>query len=344
MASEADEFGRRLDIHKRQKHVRRSSSSRNRGRSPSSSPRRSSLTHYARGSRRPSFERYRSPDGWRRRSQTARHRRTSPYSDTRSRSRSFESSDTRDDWRRKDPRSEARKETFDDKWPQDLIETKSQFEQPPTKDQFTRESIKDQPSPDHGKAQRIEESGRERTGDEFEVKEVPPSRFDPRFDYFDDSYRPMGPRERRSVYVQQLAVNLSPIELKDFMFQAGPVRKISIFKDSQGRSRGRGYVEFVDIRSAQRAIELTDKLLLGIPILVDYTEAEKSRLAHIQARNKLAEECGIIGNNRARIYVANVFPGLTEETLKKLFQTFGTIVAIAVPMYRDLPKGYAFIQ
>lgn len=146
------------------------------------------------------------------------------------------------------------------------------------------------------------------------------------------------------MFAKQLAVNLDPRDLEEFMHQAGDVLRVSILKDRSGRSKGMAYVEFSNPNVVKRAIALTDKKLLGIPIIVEHTEAEKSRLAQIEARNKLAEECGVTGNVHSRIYIANVFPGLEEKELRQLFELYGEITGFALPKDGTRPKGYAFIQ
>ncbi len=44
-----------------------------------------------------------------------------------------------------------------------------------------------------------------------------------------------------------------------------------------------GYIEFVDPESVSRALLLKNQKLLGIPIIVELTEAEKNRAAQAQA-------------------------------------------------------------
>jgi RNA-binding protein 39 len=40
-----------------------------------------------------------------------------------------------------------------------------------------------------------------------------------------------------------------------------------------------GYVEFFELETVSKALALTNTKLLGIPIIVQYTEAEKNRQA-----------------------------------------------------------------
>lgn len=187
-------------------------------------------------------------------------------------------------------------------------------------------------------------------------------------------------RDRRTVFVQQLAARLRTHELTDFFERAGPVRDASIVKDKvSGRSKGVAYVEFKDVDSVLKAINLTGEKLLGIPVIVQFTEAEKNRQAQIQleaqgaldaengnndANNEsspshqdLALSAGTaqLGANNAvqrnqgpaecRIYVGNINFALDENDLLPLFKDFGPIQY--VHLQRDptgKSKGYAFIQ
>lgn len=56
------------------------------------------------------------------------------------------------------------------------------------------------------------------------------------------------------------------------------------------RSSSVGYIEFVETESVARALLLKGQKLLGIPILVELTEAEKNRVAEAQASAATAAE------------------------------------------------------
>lgn len=49
------------------------------------------------------------------------------------------------------------------------------------------------------------------------------------------------------------------------------------------------YVEFMDIEDVRKAINLTGTKLLGIPIVVQYTEAERNRQAGLVQRQSVPE-------------------------------------------------------
>ncbi|KAI9323564.1 hypothetical protein BX666DRAFT_2022291 [Dichotomocladium elegans] len=149
-------------------------------------------------------------------------------------------------------------------------------------------------------------------------------------------------RDRRTVFVTQLAARLTSRELDEFFSQAGRVRDAHIITDRHSRrSKGVGYVEFYDEDSVQNALAMSGQKLLGIPVLVQLSEAEKNRIA-LQAEQAR-------GNQELayqRLYVGSIHFSLTEEDIKQIFEPFGPLDF--VNLHKDpetgRSKGYAFIQ
>ncbi|KAM3524948.1 hypothetical protein NHJ13051_004249 [Beauveria bassiana] len=149
-------------------------------------------------------------------------------------------------------------------------------------------------------------------------------------------------RDRRTVFVQQLAARLRTRELKEFFEKVGPVTEAQIVKDRiSGRSKGVGYVEFKDEDSVATALQLTGQKLLGIPVIVQVTEAEKNR----QARNT---EAGGPHPNHVpfhRLYVGNIHFNVTEEDLRAVFEPFGELEFVQLQKDEsDRSRGYGFVQ
>lgn len=149
-------------------------------------------------------------------------------------------------------------------------------------------------------------------------------------------------RDRKTVFVQQLAARLRTRQLREFFERAGPVYEASIVKDKiTNRSKGVAYVEFEDRASVAKAINMTGEKLLGIPVIVQYTEAEKNRQA--QEAQIAAQEAA--GPASHRIYVGNVYFGMTENELTEVFKPFGEIEYVNLQRDPDgRSKGYAFVQ
>ncbi|KAK5693849.1 Phosphatidylinositol-3-phosphatase SAC1 [Elasticomyces elasticus] len=149
-------------------------------------------------------------------------------------------------------------------------------------------------------------------------------------------------RDRRTVFVQQLAARLRTKELQGFFEQVGPVVEAQIVKDRvSGRSKGVGYVEFREEDSVQKAIQLTGQKLLGIPIIAQLTEAEKNR----QARNPEGTATQSNGIPFHRLYVGNIHFSITEEDLKNVFEPFGELEFVQLQKEdQGRSKGYGFVQ
>lgn len=149
-------------------------------------------------------------------------------------------------------------------------------------------------------------------------------------------------RDRRTVFVQQLAARLRTRELKEFFEKVGPVAEAQIVKDRvSNRSKGVGYVEFKNEESVTAALQLTGQKLLGIPVIVQLTEAEKNR----QVRN--TESSGHHPNSIPfhRLYVGNIHFSITEQDLQNVFEPFGELEF--VQLQKDdtgRSRGYGFVQ
>lgn len=165
-------------------------------------------------------------------------------------------------------------------------------------------------------------------------------------------------RDRRTVFVQQLAARLRTKELIAFFEKIGPVKEAQIVKDRvSGRSKGYvftfihilqtnptssvGYVEFKNEESVPAAIQLTGQKLLGIPIIAQLTEAEKNR----QVRNPEA-----VGSNPNqipfhRLYVGNIHFSITESDLQNVFEPFGELEFVQLQKEEQgRSRGYGFVQ
>ncbi|KAL4723207.1 Phosphatidylinositol-3-phosphatase SAC1 [Fusarium chlamydosporum] len=149
-------------------------------------------------------------------------------------------------------------------------------------------------------------------------------------------------RDRRTVFVQQLAARLRTRELKEFFEKVGPVNEAQIVKDRiSQRSKGVGYVEFKNEESVTQALQLTGQKLLGIPVIVQVTEAEKNR----QARNP--EASGPHPNSIPfhRLYVGNIHFNVTEQDLQAVFEPFGELEFVQLQKDENgRSRGYGFVQ
>ncbi|KAI9753443.1 MAG: hypothetical protein M4579_005163 [Chaenotheca gracillima] len=150
-------------------------------------------------------------------------------------------------------------------------------------------------------------------------------------------------RDRRTVFVQQLAARLRSKELIAFFEKVGPVKEAQIVKDRvSGRSKGVGYVEFKQEDSVPLAIQLTGQKLLGIPIIAQLTEAEKNRQARTGEGNTHSNPNQIPFH---RLYVGNIHFSITESDLQNVFEPFGELEFVQLQKEEQgRSRGYGFVQ
>lgn len=165
-------------------------------------------------------------------------------------------------------------------------------------------------------------------------------------------------RDRRTVFVTQLSIRLREGELYDFFDEeVGRVRSVRIVTDRVSRrSKGIGYVEFDDIASVEKALAVSGRSILGIPINVQLTEVERNRRAKAEARSAVerrpsrplfkptASDDPKV--NARRVYVGSLHPSLTEGQIADLFAPFGELEGLSLPKDYEtkLGRGYAFLQ
>ncbi|XP_066913893.1 RNA-binding protein 39-like isoform X2 [Clytia hemisphaerica] len=147
-------------------------------------------------------------------------------------------------------------------------------------------------------------------------------------------------RDARTVFIMQLARNLTIRDIQDFFSKVGQVRDVRLISDRNSRrSKGIGYVEFTDPSAVTLAIKLSGQRLLGVPIMVSPTMAEKNRFAAQQAA--VTKPSGPM-----KLYVGSLHYNITEPMLKAIFEPFGTIdsVQLQYDSETNKSKGYGFVN
>ncbi|XP_069489952.1 probable RNA-binding protein 23 isoform X2 [Ambystoma mexicanum] len=147
-------------------------------------------------------------------------------------------------------------------------------------------------------------------------------------------------RDARTVFCMQLAARIRPRDLEDFFSAVGKVRDVRIIADRNSRrSKGIAYVEFCEIQSVPLAIGLTGQRLLGVPIIVQASQAEKNRLA------ALANNMQRFSTGPLKLYVGSLHCNITEIMLRGIFEPFGKIENIQIMRVPEtrVSKGFGFL-
>merc|ERR1711994_447322 len=162
--------------------------------------------------------------------------------------------------------------------------------------------------------------------------------------------------DSRTVFVMQLSQRVRARDIEEFFSSVGKIRDTKLIMCNKTRRfKGMGYVEFKDIESVPLALGLNGQKLLGVPVIVQPSQAEKNRVATygadtgmstgILGQSNASMLAGVVNKGPVRLYVGSLHFNITEEMLKGIFEPFGKISMIQLIMDQDTgrSKGYGFI-
>merc|ERR1719411_2233886 len=168
---------------------------------------------------------------------------------------------------------------------------------------------------------------------------------------------PLTPEERdsRTIFVMQLSQRVRARDIEEFFSSVGKIRDTKLIMCNKTRRfKGIAYVEFKDMESVPLALGLNGQKLLGVPVIVQPSQAEKNRVTTYGADSGLNATLGHPGSSLAsgmsnkgpmRLYVGSLHFNITEDMLRGIFEPFGKISMIQLIMDQDTgrSKGYGFI-
>ncbi|XP_073995127.1 RNA-binding protein 39-like protein Caper isoform X1 [Rhodnius prolixus] len=148
-------------------------------------------------------------------------------------------------------------------------------------------------------------------------------------------------RDARTVFCMQLSQRVRARDLEEFFSSVGKVRDVRLITCNKTRRfKGIAYIEFKDPESVPLALGLTGQKLLGVPIIVQQTQAEKNRTGNSMP-NLIPR--GMPGP--MRLYIGSLHFNITEDMLRGIFEPFGKIDSIQLMTDPETgrSKGYGFL-
>ncbi|XP_011046657.1 PREDICTED: RNA-binding protein 39-like [Populus euphratica] len=152
-------------------------------------------------------------------------------------------------------------------------------------------------------------------------------------------------RDQRTVFAYQISLKADERDVYEFFSRAGKVRDVRLIMDRNSRrSKGVGYIEFYDAMSVPMAIALSGQLLLGQPVMVKPSEAEKNLVQSTTAVTS-GGLTGPYSGGARRLYVGNLHFNITEDQLRQVFEPFGAVELVQLPHDESGHcKGFGFVQ
>ena len=137
-----------------------------------------------------------------------------------------------------------------------------------------------------------------------------------------------------SLYVSNLPKqNFLDLDFYKFFTSKGyKVKNAKVVIDTKtNKSRGYGYLQFVDQSEAERCLrEMNNQTLMGLALRIVKSEAE--------GQNKF--------NKEANLLVKNIDKDVTQQEIFDKFQEFGTVISCKLETYPNSKesRGYAYVQ
>lgn len=167
----------------------------------------------------------------------------------------------------------------------------------------------------------------QKRGLEFEYKE--PEKKENEFVYEPYDYTLTAEqREKRTIFVYHLSIKTTEKDVAIFFKDIGKIRDVRLIKDRfNGKSKGFGYVEFVDPSSVQLALGLTGQMLDNHAVMIKASEAEKNVVGNTiqQTNNNTTQQ-----RKLNLLYVRGIPPCLEDDELKMIFESLGEVVFVSI--------------
>ncbi|KAJ2609915.1 splicing factor [Coemansia sp. RSA 1365] len=133
-------------------------------------------------------------------------------------------------------------------------------------------------------------------------------------------------RDLRTIFAMQLSARLRRSDLVEFFSKAGRVRDAQIVSEkSSRRSRGVAYVEFYAIDSAIKAVALSGERLLGVPIIVQPSEAEKNRRSTNKQYSTDGAPVGATDSENCLVFIRELLVNIAPSDMQQFFDLFGVV-------------------
>ncbi|KAK4482063.1 hypothetical protein RD792_011589 [Penstemon davidsonii] len=148
-----------------------------------------------------------------------------------------------------------------------------------------------------------------------------------------------------NVYVKNLSESTTEEDLKEMFGKFGPITSAIVMKDSNGKSRCFGFINFENPDAAAAAAENMNGTSLNEKMLyVGKAEKKAEREAELKAKFERERNSRFEKLKGANLYLKNLDDGINDEKLKELFSEFGTITSCKVMLDQNgASKGSGFV-
>ncbi|XP_058188845.1 polyadenylate-binding protein 3-like [Rhododendron vialii] len=149
-----------------------------------------------------------------------------------------------------------------------------------------------------------------------------------------------------NVYVKNLSESTTDEDLEKMFGKYGPITSAAVMRDSTGKSKCFGFVNFRDPEAAAAAVENLNGTSLNDDRVLYVGKAQRKAEREAELRGKFEQERTSKYDKLqgANLYLKNLDESINDEKLKGLFSEFGTITSCKVMLdSQGVSKGSGFV-
>ncbi|KAL9617299.1 MAG: hypothetical protein Q9160_007879 [Pyrenula sp. 1 TL-2023] len=134
-----------------------------------------------------------------------------------------------------------------------------------------------------------------------------------------------------NIYVKNIDYDVTDDEFRELFEKYGEVTSASIARSDEGKSRGFGFVNYIDHEDAAKAVdELNDKDFHGQNLYVGRAQKKHEREEELRRQYEQARQEKASKYTGVNLYVKNLADDVNDEKLRDIFSPFGTITSTKV--------------
>ncbi|XP_053670540.1 polyadenylate-binding protein 4-like [Anopheles nili] len=137
-----------------------------------------------------------------------------------------------------------------------------------------------------------------------------------------------------NVFIKNLDKKIDNKAMYDTFSAFGNILSCKVAQDDKGQSKGYGFVHFETEESANESISKVNGMLLN---------EKKVFVGRFISRKEREKELGEKAKLFTNVYVKNFGEELNEETLREMFEKYGSITSLRVMMKDGKSRGFGFV-
>ncbi|XP_063141283.1 polyadenylate-binding protein 1-like [Rattus norvegicus] len=147
-----------------------------------------------------------------------------------------------------------------------------------------------------------------------------------------------------NIYVKNLRVDMDEQGLQDLFSQFGKTQSVKVMRDSNGQSRGFGFINFEKHEEAQKAVDhMNGKEVSGQLLYVGRAQKRAERQNELKRRFEQMKQERQNRYQGVNLYVKNLDDSINDDRLKEVFSTYGVITSAKVMTESSHSKGFGFV-